>query len=156
MLVAASDRVFRSYFVHCSAPEVDYFFNYLNAIHSFNDKLPKEYRLFDSREFVGLKALRNLFHHHKELLADVKIFPAKNIPVAVELMHVCLFAAELIERAAVLPRERQPEVVRTVFNRYGDFCDIEPAIFNATVDVFEVSTKLLLAPANQSALFEPL
>lgn len=145
---AASDRVFRAYVAHCTAPNADSLFNYLNALRSFNDKLPKDKRLFGSPEFIGLKALRNLFHHYEELLAEIKIVPAKDFPMSVELLHVCLVISDVVERAATMPKERQPDVVRTVFNRYGDFCDIEPALHNATVDVFEVSTQMSLTPTS--------
>ncbi|MEA3161561.1 MAG: hypothetical protein QOD95_3109, partial [Gammaproteobacteria bacterium] len=43
-------------------------------MHSFNDKLKSDRNqgLFDSINFIGLKTLRNLFHHHTELLHQIK------------------------------------------------------------------------------------
>jgi len=62
--MAAADRLFRCYAKHCLDPDADTLFAYLNALHSFNDKLNKltKKSLFASTEFVALKALRNLFH----------------------------------------------------------------------------------------------
>lgn len=41
-LNGAIDRFFRSYFNHCVVPDEDTLLNFLNALHSLNDKLQKE------------------------------------------------------------------------------------------------------------------
>ncbi|MBB4443495.1 MULTISPECIES: hypothetical protein [Rhizobium] len=148
-LNAAADRVFRGYYRHCQDRDQDTLFNLLTALHSFNDKLPKESRMFDSWNFVGLKALRNLFHHHEELLHKVKIIAASELPMTCELAQVTLVANSSVERASSLPRESQPDTVRGAFRRYGDVCDIEPAIFNVVVDVFEKVQSLGLGPTSE-------
>ncbi|MRH98750.1 hypothetical protein [Agrobacterium tumefaciens] len=148
-LNAAADRIFRGYYRHCQDRDQDTLFNLLGALHSFNDKLPKESKLFHSPNFVGLKALRNLFHHHDELLHKVKIIAASELPMTCELAQVTLVETSSVERASSLPREPQPDTVRSAFRRYGDVCDIEPAIFNVVVDVFEKVQSLRLIPTSE-------
>ena len=43
-VTAAADRFFRCYARHCLDPDADTLFTYLNALHSFNDKLKKSKR----------------------------------------------------------------------------------------------------------------
>ncbi|MGF3027386.1 hypothetical protein ACQVP2_31830 [Methylobacterium aquaticum] len=134
----AADRFFRSYHAHCTRPDEDTLFHLLNVMHSLNDKLRKasSTTLFASQSFIGLKALRNLFHHEGELIHEVRIIPVGKLPpVSMDLMSVCLVARDLVERAA---GSKDPASVTSAFRWYGGIADIEPAIFNMAVDAFEV------------------
>lgn len=137
-LDAAADRFFRLYLAHCLRPDEDTLFNLLNAMHSLNDRLQKtcSTSLFASQSFMGLKALRNLFHHEDELIHEVRIIPfGKLPPVSMDLLSVCLVGRDLVERAA---GSKDPAAVTNAFRWYGGIADIEPAIFNMAVDAFEV------------------
>lgn len=138
-LDAAADRFFRFYAAQCTAPDEDTLFQFLNALHSLNDRMRVvSANLFGSPNFVGLKALRNLFHHHTELIHRVRIIPTQEAPpLTTDLLVLCLVDRDLVERAANLPRERDPEAVMNAFNWYGAIANIQPAIFNVAVDVFE-------------------
>lgn len=150
-LQSATDRVFRAYYNHCQSSDEDTLFNLLNALHSFNDKLKFERNedLFGSVSFVGLKALRNLFHHHAELLHQIKLISGAGLPISVELARLCLVERTLIERAANFPRERSPSTVMTAFKWYGTIADIEPCIFNVVVDVYEKVDALGVPPTSE-------
>ncbi|PIK71363.1 hypothetical protein CS379_19730 [Methylobacterium frigidaeris] len=133
----AADRFFRSYHAHCTRPDEDTLFNLLAAMHSLNDRMRAacSTRLFGSRSFIGLKALRNLFHHEVELIHEVRIIPVSKLPpVSMDLMSVCLVGRDLIERAA---GSKDPAAVMNAFRWYGGIADVEPAIFNMAVDAFE-------------------
>jgi hypothetical protein len=153
-LQAATDRLFRDYRRHCEAPNEDTLFHFLNSLHSFSDKL-KRYRkggLHDSPNFIGLKALRNLFHHEAELLSKISVVTDFIQPVVVELMRVCLVDCSLIERAALgevaqaKKQKRIPGDVAGAFRWYGQTVDIEPAIFNVAVDAYEAIKEIDVAP----------
>jgi hypothetical protein len=138
-------------------PDQDTLFHFLNALHSFNDKLKSDRNqdLFDSINFVGLKALRNLFHHHTELLHQIKPISALGLPISVELARLCLVDRSLVERAATLPKERSSTTVLAAFKWYGAVADIEPCIFNVVVDVFERIEALAIRPSSEAFdLFE--
>lgn len=153
-LQAATDRLFRDYGRHCQAPNEDTLFHFLNSLHSFSDKLKRHRKggLHDSRNFVGLKALRNLFHHEAELLSKISVVTDFLRPIVVELMRVCLVDRSLIERAAAgeaaqaKKQKRTPGDVTGAFNWYGQVVDIEPAIFNVAVDAYEAIKEIGVAP----------
>jgi len=151
-LQSATDRVFRAYYSHCQSPDKDSLFNFLNALHSFNEKLKSEKSedLYDSVNFIGLKALRNLFHHHTELLHQIKLISGIGLPISIELARLCLVERSLVERAAHLPRERSPSTVIAAFNWYGTIADIEPCIFNVVIDVFEKIEALRIVPTSEA------
>lgn len=160
---AATDRLFRDYQKHCAAPDQDTLFHFLNSLHSFNDKLRvhKKEGLFESMNFVGLKALRNLFHHEAELLSKIKIVTDFVQPIGVDLERVCLVERSLVERAAAAgaaaskKRKRTSLDITTAFKWYGEVTDIEPAIFNVVVDAYEAIKALGIAPSSQEfVLFE--
>lgn len=153
-LLAATDRLFRDYGRHCQAPNEDTLFHFLNSLHSFSDKL-KRHRtsgLHDSPNFIGLKALRNLFHHEAELLSKISVVTDFVQPVVVELSRVCLVDRSLIERAAAgeavqaKKQKRIPGDVAGAFRWYGQIVDIEPAIFNVAVDAYEAIKEIDVAP----------
>ncbi|XUY28055.1 hypothetical protein RMR21_006830 [Agrobacterium sp. rho-8.1] len=153
-LQAATDRLFREYLRHCQAPNEDTLFHFLNSLHSFSDKL-KRYRkggLHDSPSFIGLKALRNLFHHEAELLSKISVATDFVQPITVELMRVCLVDRSLIELAATGETAQAKKQRRTAgdvtgaFRWYGQIVDIEPAIFNVAVDAYEAIREIDISP----------
>ena len=159
-LNAAIDRFFRSYFNHCVAPNEDTLLNLLNALHSLNDKLQKEVgrNLFGSANFIALKALRNLFHHHTELIHEVKIIPVEDLPpMTTDLLIICLVPRALVERARAETDKKHREQVGLAFDAfkwYGSIVNIQPCVFNVAVDVFELVAELDIAPSSETyALF---
>lgn len=151
-LMAAADRFFRCYANHCLDPDADTLFAYLNALHSFNDKLNKLKRrnLFASTEFVALKALRNLFHHEAELVHEVRFILTRDLPpVSAELATACLVDRQLVERA--LEREKKDrEQIAGAFRWYGRIADIQPCVFNGAVDVYETVRSAGLSPESDA------
>lgn len=141
---SAAERFFRAYHSHCIAPDLDTLFNLLNAIHSLNDKLRKEFKsdFFTLKEFVALKALRNLFHHQEELLHEVRIVGARNLPpITTDLMFLCLVPRSLVENSITSIDERwrskDEPFVREALKWYGNVVNINPCIFNFAVHVYE-------------------
>jgi hypothetical protein len=156
-LMAAADRFFRCYAKHCLDPDADALFAYLNALHSFNDKLNKlkKRNLFASTEFVALKALRNLFHHEAELLHEVRFILTGDLPpVSAELATACLIDRQLVERA--LEREKKDrEQIASAFRWYGPIADIQPCVFNGAVDLYETVRSARLSPESDAfAMFD--
>src|SRR5438128_1992128 len=157
-LQAATDRLFRDYARHCQAPNEDTLFHFLNSLHSFSDKLSghRKRGLLDSPSFIGLKALRNLFHHEAELLSKVSVVTDFAQPIVVELMRVCLVDRSLVERAAggeaaqAKKQKWPPGDVTGAFKWYGQIVDIEPAIFNAAVDAYEAINEIDISPWSQA------
>lgn len=157
-LQAATDRLFRDYLRHCQAPNEDTLFHFLNSLHSFSDKLGRHMKggLHSSKSFIGLKALRNLFHHEAELLSKISIVTDFVRPVAVELMRVCLVDRSLIERAAAAEAKQAAKFkrelgdVKGAFNWYGQIVDIEPAIFNVAVDAYEAIQEIDITPWSEA------
>lgn len=148
---SAADRYFRCYEAHCIKPDVDTLFNLLNALHSLNDKLHKhcETNFFSVNEFVALKALRNLFHHQAELLNEIRVVAAQDLPpLTTDLIFLCLVPRGLVETAIAnvdAKRKAQDEpVIREVLKWYGNVVNINPCIFNFSVHVFEKSEALRL------------
>jgi hypothetical protein len=129
-------------------PDQDTLLNFLSALHSLNDKLQKDVgrNLFDSANFIALKALRNLFHHHVELKHEVKIMPVKDLPpLTTDLLIVCLIERSLVERAEAETEKKYREQVRSafeIFKWYGSIVNIQPCVFNVAVDVFELVAQL--------------
>ncbi|MDU6134641.1 MAG: hypothetical protein E6645_05485, partial [Bradyrhizobium sp.] len=135
-LNAAIDRFFRCYFNQLQAPDPDTLLNFLNALHGLNDKLKHESGrdLFGSSDFIALKALRNLFHHHLELVHEARIIPVEELPaMTTDLIVVCLVPRSLVERAERETDRRHRDQVRsafTTFKWYGDVANIQPCMFN--------------------------
>ncbi|MBJ7263086.1 MAG: hypothetical protein JHC61_04825 [Burkholderiaceae bacterium] len=144
LVASAADRFFRTYEAHCVAPDVDTLFNLLNALHSLNDKFKRACNsdFFDLKEFVALKALRNLFHHEDELRSEIKLVAAQDIPpISTDLLFLCLIPRGLVEKAISgidKKRRKQDEpVVRNALKWYGNVVNINPCIFNCAVHVFQ-------------------
>lgn len=156
-LTAASDRFFRCYARHCHEPDADTLFTYLNALHSFNDKLDKSKKgsLFGSADFVALKALRNLFHHEAELVHEVRFILTRDMPpVVAELATACLVDRQLVERAVERERKDRERIARA-FRWYGSIADIQPCVFNGAVDVYEAVCSVQLKPESDAfAMFD--
>lgn len=123
------------------APDEDTLFDLLNALHSLNDKLGKfaGIDLHGSGFFTVLRKLRNLFHHEAELLHEVRMIHARDMPtVTSDLAFVCLVSRSLILQS--LKGEKKPDVAEQVIGTvrwYGSVADIQPCVFNVAVDVYE-------------------
>lgn len=145
----AAERFFRCYEIHCVDPDQDSLFNLLNSIHSLNDKMKKEFQsdFLNSREFLALKALRNLFHHKEELLHEVRAIAAQDIPpLTTDLMFLCLVPRSLVEDAineiGNKYRDQQAPMIREVLHCYRNVVNINPCIFNFAVHVYEKLNEL--------------
>lgn len=146
---SAADRYFRCYEAHCIKPDEDTLFNLFNALHSLNDKFRKhcETDFFSVNEFVALQALRNLFHHQAELLNEIRVVAAQDLPpLTTDLLFLCLVPRGLVETAISsvgAKRKTQDEpIIREVLKWYGNVVNINPCIFNFSVHVFEKSEAL--------------
>lgn len=145
----AAERFFRLYKKHCISPDLDTLFNLLNSIHSLNEKLKKELSadFFSVKEFVALKAIRNFFHHQNELLHEVKVIPAENLPlISTDLAFLCLVPQSLVEKAIsgieAKRKERDEATIRKTLKWYGNVVNINPCIFNFAVHVYEKTKSL--------------
>jgi hypothetical protein len=142
---AATERFFRQYYKHCTAPDSDTLFNFLNAAHSLNDKLSKSHNkgFFDIEEFSAIKALRNIFHHDGELISNVRVIPANDLPpISTDLLFLCLVPSKHIEQSiesiAKKYREKEEGIIRSVVHWYGSVTNINPCIYNFAVKVYEM------------------
>lgn len=140
----AADRFFRCYEIHCIAPDQDSLFNLLNSAHSLNDKMKREFGtdFFGAKEFVALKALRNLFHHKGELLNEVRSIAAQDLPpITSDLMFLCLVPRSLVEEAiseiGQKYKDQEEPIVREILHWYGGVVNINPCVFNFAVHVYE-------------------
>lgn len=147
----ASDRLFRAYYRHCQSSDEDTLFNFLNAIHSFHDKLREfaDSGMEESLPFWGIRALRNLFHHEAELLNEIEIVTAIAQSASSEIIRVCLVPRTLVEKAAEKVK-RGREKTLSSFRWYGNVADIEPAIFNVCVDAYEKISSLDVSPTSDA------
>lgn len=140
----AADRFFRCYELHCVAPDQDSLFNLLNSAHSLNDKIQKEVGtdFFGVKEFVAIKALRNLFHHKGELLNEVRSIAALDLPlIHSDLMFLCLVPRTIVEEAiseiGQKYKDQEEPIIREVLHWYGSVVNINPCVFNFAVHVYE-------------------
>lgn len=129
----------------------------LNALHSLNDKLRREHNadFFSLKEFVALKALRNLFHHQDELLHEVRIVPADRLPpITTDLIFLCLLPRSLVESAIasieVKRRSTDEPLVREALKWYRNVVNINPCIFNFAVHVYEKMESLRIALSSEA------
>lgn len=155
-LQTAAARFFRYYEAHCLTPNSDTLFNFLNALHSLNDRMKKTAKenFFGSDEFVALKALRNLYHHQEELLNEVRVIPIlPEMPIQSDLLTMCLIPKDGVERAVKgEKRQGNRSRIKPPLKFYGDVANINPAIFNFAVIVFEKLRSLsVLATVNDEA-----
>ena len=139
-LQAAASRFFRFYRGHCEAHDLDTLFNLLNAAHSLNDRLKKDVGedFYHLDEFIALKALRNFFHHAVELQSEVKLIPiSEEMPITSDLPLLCLVPRDLVARAIAEERKDNRPRIERGLKLYGNVANINPAIFNFAVHVFE-------------------
>lgn len=156
---SAAERFFRAYHAHCTTPDLDSLFNLLNASHSLNDKMRKEYSsdFFSLKEFVAIKALRNLFHHQEELIHEVRIVDTQNLaPIKTDLLFLCLAPRLLVDKAIDgIEKRRKAEdehLVRNALKWYGNVVNINPCIFNFAVHVFERIEQLNISLVSEDYL----
>lgn len=158
----AAERFFRAYAKHCRAPDRDSLFGLLEAMHSLSDRLAKAHGqdLHDLQEFPALKALRNHYHHHEELKHHVRVVPIDPArPVLTDLLVMCLAPDDQVTAAIDATRNKYHAAVRASadasFHRYGDVVNINPALFNLTVRIYERLNALDVAMAGDDVqIFE--
>lgn len=142
-VAAAAERFFRLYENHCLAPNRDTLFNFMEASHSLSDRMEVGIgqNLLDVAHFSALKCLRNLFHHHEELLNRVRLVPTTGFPISTDMLFLCLVPRETVETAIEQSRPKYRKGVREAcencFHWYGPVVNINPCIFNFGVAVFE-------------------
>ncbi|PCJ88201.1 MAG: hypothetical protein COA52_13320 [Hyphomicrobiales bacterium] len=106
---------------------------------------------FNSNEFAALNALHNLFQHHQGLLEQVKTIPIlPEMPLYSDLMTMCLVPKEVVERAINGERQyvNKPKI-RSALKWYGGLVNLNPALFNFAVIVFEkcIEAKIIVDDA---------
>lgn len=145
MSTTAANRYFRCYERHCVSPDADTLFQLLGALHSLNDRLRKEteVNLFALAEFTALKALRNFFHHQGELQNEIRVVKVADIAaISTDLLFLCLVPGDLVEHAISAPsgklKAQEQELARRALKWHGGVVNINPAIFNLTVRIFEL------------------
>lgn len=153
-LAAAADRLFRSYERHCTVGDQDALFDFLNALHSLGDKVNALGRpnLNPSENFIALRGLRNLYHHEAELLHATRSILTSNVPdISTDLGLLCLVPKTSIDRALKRAKDvTEATAMQSVFHWYGPAVNIEPATFNAMVDVYELLLEKGIEPGGAS------
>jgi hypothetical protein len=149
-VATAAARLFRSYDRHCVTADDDALFDFLNALHSFGDKIGALGRpnLNPSHNFQALRALRNLYHHEAELLHASRTISAENVPtITSDLATLCLIPDSSVERLLARARDgNEREAIRATVHRYGSAANVEPAIFNVMVDAYELMSAKGITP----------
>jgi hypothetical protein len=146
----AASRLFRAYEQHCRSPSPDALFQTLTAMHSLSERLQKAtgQDFHGIEEFIALKALRNLAHHHDEVRANVRILPS---PALSDLAFVCIVRRDQVERAIDTTDKRWRKSTRAAcqskFHWYGLAVNINPCLFNFMVHAFEMLTEQNIKPA---------
>ncbi len=122
---AAGERFFRQYYKHCTAPDNDTLFNFLNSAHSLNDKIEKSHGkgFFDIEEFTVVKALRNIFHHEGELINEVRVIPVEELPpITTDLAFLCLVPSSLIEQSfESIPKKYREKEEKIISSKVRSF-----------------------------------
>ncbi len=143
-VLSSSERYFRMYHKFNTEPDLDTLFNLLNAMHSLNDILNNRLseNFFQDDEFISLKAIRNLFHHQNNVINELKIIPKDLIPqITTDLIYLCLIPSHLVEesyeRIQNRFRDAHITIIKRTFKWYGNVVNINPAIFNFSVKVYE-------------------
>ena len=143
-LKSSCERLFRLYYKYNTEPDLDTLYNLLNSIHNLNDIFNKTLKdnFFDSDEFIALKALRNLYHHQSEIENKFKIIPFEKVGfILSDLVYLCIIntssAEEAIENINIKYREEHREKINSVFIWYKNVVNINPAIFNFVVKVYQ-------------------
>lgn len=143
-VLAPSERYFRMYHKFNTEPDLDTLFNLLNAMHSLNDILNNRLNdnFFQDDEFISLKAIRNLFHHQNDVINELKIIPKDMVPqITTDLIYLCLIPSHLVEESYEYIQNKYKnihiQIIKRTFKWYGNIVNINPAIFNFSVKVYE-------------------
>lgn len=149
-------RLCRQYVRFLESPDEDALFDWSNALHSMHDRVPAamKKRLFESDEFVALKALRNHFHHGGEVAHKVKPLAVKGLPVVSDLGILCLIDRSAAEAAIAAInkdyREREQPMARRALKWYGPCVNLYPAIFNLMAKVVLLTQEHDIAPDDEA------
>ncbi|MDV7070268.1 hypothetical protein R3J21_01760 [Citrobacter werkmanii] len=142
-------RFFKRYFTFTSSPDPDDLYNLLCSLCSSfekyeiatNKKIGK-----DNKRYLSLKALRNFYLHHSELLNSSKGIKSSDMGnVRAEVSLLCLLPLEIIERIINDTKQEQTKkYIRETFIFYNNYVDIYPAIFNFAVDLYFLASEASL------------
>ncbi|EPD7281151.1 hypothetical protein ACSD0F_003504 [Escherichia coli] len=142
-------RFFKRYFTFTSSSDPDDLYNLLCSLCSSlekyeiatNNKIGK-----DSKRYLALKALRNFYLHHSELLSSSKGIKSSDIGnVRTEVSLLCLLPVDIIERIIKDTKQEQTKrYIRETFIFYENYVDIYPAIFNFAVDLYFLANEASL------------
>lgn len=139
-------RFFKRYFTFTSSPDPDDLYNLLCSLCSSFEKYEiatsKKIEK-DNKRYLSLKALRNFYLHHSELLNSSKGIKSSDMGnVRAEVSLLCLLPLEIIERIINDTKQEQTKkYIRETFIFYNNYVDIYPAIFNFAVDLYFLASE---------------
>ena len=157
-ITPAIDRLFRAYDIYCVSSSEDSLFQLLNSLHSLDDRFATKYGriMLELPEYLALKAVRNHYHHAGEVRNVLKVKSLVGGDVSTDLLYACLINHADIEAviSGVAKKYRQSTVaaINTSFKKWGAVWDINPAVFNCIVKVYELTLSLGLAGAGKDFL----
>jgi hypothetical protein len=157
-ITPAIDRLFRAYYNYCVSWTEDSLFQLLNSLHSLDDRFTTRHGriMLELPEYIALKAVRNHFHHAEEVRNVVKVKSLVGADVSTDLLYACLINHTDIESAisGVTKKYRQNTVdsINTSFKRWGAVWDINPAVFNCVVKVYELTVSIGLVGTGKDFL----
>ncbi|WP_293793379.1 hypothetical protein [uncultured Pantoea sp.] len=134
-------RFFKRYFIFTSSSDPDELYNLLCSLCSSLEK----YEIAtckkigkNNKRYLALKALRNFYLHHSELLNSSKGIKSSDLGnIRAEVNLLCLLPLEVIERIIKDTKQEQTKrYIRETFIFYNNYVDIYPAIFNFAVDLY--------------------
>ena len=153
VITPAIDRMFRAYDEYLVKSGPDTLVNLLTALHSLDEKVKAncgKYQFFHISEYLVLKALRNHIVHTGEVPHVVAAKAPDGIPYSTDLVIACLVSlADWNAALAGVENKERRAKAEEAFSRttlvYKDkVVDLNPAIFNCVVKVFERLNELEL------------
>lgn len=157
-ITPAIDRLFRAYDNYCIYWSKDSLFQLLNSLHSLDDRFAAKHGriMLELREYIALKAIRNHYHHAGEVRNVIKVKSLVGANVSSDLLYACLINNADVEAAisgvAVKYRRDTTDAINISFKKWGAVWDINPAVFNCVVRVYELGIALGLAGVGKEFL----
>ncbi|EPD5930812.1 hypothetical protein ACSCCZ_003346 [Escherichia coli] len=142
-------RFFKRYFTFTSSPDPDDLYNLLcslcSSLEKYETATSKKIGK-DNKRYLSLKALRNFYLHHSELLNSSKGIKSSDIGnVRAEVSLLCLLPLDIIERIIKDTKQDQTKrYIRETFIFYKNYVDIYPAVFNFAVDLYFLANEASL------------
>lgn len=150
-ITPAIDRLFRAYDNYCIYWSEDSLFQLLNSLHSLDARFAAKHGriMLELREYIALKAIRNHYHHAGEVRNLIKVKSLVGANVSSDLLYACLINNADVEAAisgvAVKYRRDTTDAINISFKKWDAVWDINPAVFNCVVRVYELGIALGLA-----------